>query len=264
MELSGQGRPPMNVFTFQDYRALLHDLMEERRHLDASLTLEQVASVAKVQKSYLSKVFHHRAHLSSDQIFLLSEFFRLNPVEGEYVVLLMEWERCEIPARRQYLESKLQKLKDPAAPAEDFSDLHFEIAFYSDYELVLLFNLLKMPKYQKDKGLLEHLFPDLAKKLQTLLELKLISIAKNGQIETKEIPRTITNATLFQNFAAQHIKEIAKAGEGVGAPFFIPSDPKSIALFTEKMAELLKQFEEKSAHGSRVELVQLSFGLKTT
>lgn len=102
----------MNVFSFQDYRELLRAAVKERKQFEPSFGFHALADAARIQRPYLSKVMKGTAQLSSDQMFLISSFLKLQTSEQEFVQLLLDHDRTALKERKNQLAEKIRAIAD--------------------------------------------------------------------------------------------------------------------------------------------------------
>ncbi len=100
------------VYNYLDYRKLIKDLCDDFKNNSAqSFKYADLAEFIGVQATYLSRVFNSEAHLNSDQLDRLCEFFILSAEESEYIFLLVEWEKSSYHSRKTKLKQKIENLK---------------------------------------------------------------------------------------------------------------------------------------------------------
>src|SRR5262245_46889647 len=110
----------MQLYSFQSYKLFLQSHLKARQALDAKFSFSWLADQAGVQRSYMSRVMKGQANLSSDQLYAAARALKLPPEERDYLLPLLEIDRCAVPERRQELEKtrdRLQQKKLSAAEA---------------------------------------------------------------------------------------------------------------------------------------------------
>jgi uncharacterized protein (TIGR02147 family) len=110
----------MNAHAFTDYRRFLRDLIEAKKRSDPQVTCGRLADRAGVQRTYLSRVLHGRGSLSGDQLYLIARELQVPEKEREYLQLLLETERCQVPERREKLLKRRDQARKEALRSEEF------------------------------------------------------------------------------------------------------------------------------------------------
>jgi len=103
----------MNLYLSRDYRQILRQLVEERRVHDPRFTFQSLATAARIQKSYMSKVVTGAAHLTIDQMFLVGRHLELTSEATRYLELLLERERTGVEARARDLDRQIETARAP-------------------------------------------------------------------------------------------------------------------------------------------------------
>lgn len=103
----------MNIYLSRNYRQILRQLIEERRVHDPRSSFQSLATAARIQKSYMSKVVTGKTHLTADQMFLITRFLELDLDAAKYLELLLERERTGVEGRKQELERQIEVARAP-------------------------------------------------------------------------------------------------------------------------------------------------------
>lgn len=98
-----------------NYRTIIREIVEARSAKKDGMSFTKLASVCRIQRSYLSQVINLKNHFSNDQLYSLCEALDLPKSQRDYLMLLSEYERCKNTERKQYLQQKIQKLKEAEA-----------------------------------------------------------------------------------------------------------------------------------------------------
>jgi len=102
----------MNVYTYQDYRRALADAFKQRKARDARVTLESFGNSIGVQKTFVSKVFNGRAHLSDDHLFMAIQYFGFNEEAAKYLRLLFDYTRSGLHVRKKELLREIRRIQE--------------------------------------------------------------------------------------------------------------------------------------------------------
>jgi len=143
----------MLIFQVTRYRKAVEGLIARAREQMPDFTQSALARAIAVQDAYLSNVLHGRAELNADQLFSLADFFKLGPVETDYLITLLEWERSTQPLRKSGLKARLDSIRAAqlstakylkAKPIDDDGAL---TAYYLDPFAVVVHVFLRLKKY---------------------------------------------------------------------------------------------------------------------
>lgn len=102
---------PSLVFEYDDYRACLRAFVERARDAGDEVSFASMAEAARVQRPYISNVLAGRATLNADQLYLIARALDLPHDATDYLLLLLEIDRCQIVGRRSELVQKAADLK---------------------------------------------------------------------------------------------------------------------------------------------------------
>ena len=142
------------LYDFSDYKAYLEKCVTELRGGPSRLTFAALAKQAKINRSYLSQVIKGDAHLSSDQLELITSALGLAEDDRDYLLLLLDIERTQIKERRARLESKAHELRREKLKSQSFLKTNdvaaassAEAAYYQDPYCSLTHMFLTIPTY---------------------------------------------------------------------------------------------------------------------
>jgi hypothetical protein len=108
------------------YKEVLRLSINEGRKRGLRKTFQAMANHCRIQKTYLSKVINHDAHLNADQLYLAMDYVGLNEEAQEFVLLLAELEKTQIPQRRAILEIQVKHRQDDKLKTEAHLDVRPE------------------------------------------------------------------------------------------------------------------------------------------
>jgi hypothetical protein len=102
------------VYEFLDYKSSVSAAMQTKKtQYGRSFTFEAMAKAARIQKTYLSRVFHDdKTHLTADQLFLCCRYLGMNDDETRYLILLLERERSDRSERKDFLEEEIRAVRE--------------------------------------------------------------------------------------------------------------------------------------------------------
>lgn len=147
----------MNIFPESSYQFILRKIVEERKLIDGAFNFQVMAEATRIPKSYISKVTTGKAHLNSDQLYLVCEFLGFSDLQTRFMMLLLEQERSTIKKRKEALKSDIQAIRDQAldsrehikAKPDSLSD-HALRDYYIDPLNQIVHICLSIARYQKD------------------------------------------------------------------------------------------------------------------
>ncbi len=174
-----------SVFEFQSYKEIMKAKFEERRG-----QLSRAAEALNCQVSFLSRVLKTEAHLTLDQAFMVSKFWKFNPEEQDYFQSLVEFERDAEPQYREHLKLRIDKQKQnneslqKRTRKENFPIAEQQAMYFSTWLWSAIHFLSAIPEYQSSKkmavrlGVSESIIIDNLKKLELF---KLVSSGSHNQ-----------------------------------------------------------------------------------
>jgi uncharacterized protein (TIGR02147 family) len=178
----------------QSYVELLRHSIERGKRLDSTMTAQRLAQAIGVQKSYISKVLGGGAQLNSDQLYLIGEFYQWSREQLDFALLLLEFERSGIQARKKELRLNIEKIQQQNSKIRgtiSAPSLASDPGLYQDYYLnpwVQIVHIgLSIARYSNDiNSLAEDLFlpsTTVQNAVRLLLKRNIIREQKGGGFE---------------------------------------------------------------------------------
>lgn len=87
-------------------------LLERARLRPGDWTLANLARAIGIQPSYLTNVLNGRADFNPDQLFSLARRLEASEEDIDYLILLLEIERCGLKERREKLQKRLADVRN--------------------------------------------------------------------------------------------------------------------------------------------------------
>lgn len=149
------------IYQYTDYREYLKDLTQALKERGDGFTLGNLAGACGIQNPYLSKVFRGDADLNADQLFLACEYLQLESEESQYLQLLLETCRAQVPRRKRQLMAQIESLQNQYRQTK--KHIRFEAPqiqnaareeYFLDPYLQLIYAALTIPKYQENLTLI--------------------------------------------------------------------------------------------------------------
>lgn len=273
----------MNLYSTDNYRKILSEIMDEKKFLDKSFSFQSMASYIRVQKPYLSKVMNSRADLSSDQLYMCCKYLGMIEEEINYMLLLLEHERCSYPERRKDLSAQIEKIQNAKRDSKnvlinkiktrdalDF-DESIHIEYYLDPTIQIVHMFLTIPRFRKNiDTIAEELF--LSKEhlndiLKKLVGMNIIEI-NEGKIEvlikSMHLPReskvVSAHQQMMKQYALYRINRISVDHKKTFSVTFSSNETarKKIEL---EFNTFLGKVREISMEGDKQDCYQLNFDL---
>ncbi|MGE0174964.1 MAG: TIGR02147 family protein [Oligoflexales bacterium] len=216
----------METFDYDSYQVYLKDRIEREKQLGSPINFSYLADSIKVQRSYLSHVLNGRAHLNADQLFEIAHALKLGQDEADYLLLLLEIERCSsnrrkvlLMQRRDGLRKSQMTSRKHMTPKSSRLDKEFLAEYYSNRLCSLVHMYLTIDEFRRDpQPLVKKLnisHHQLADVLKVLEKAKVIGIGANGEIQLKmdsvhldeSSPFRAAHATQFRLHALNQLQE---------------------------------------------------------
>jgi len=157
--------------------------------------LSRAAEYLKCQRSYLSRVIKDKHHLSPDQAYLLTKFFKFNNDERDYFTTLVEFERAGEPEYKNFLKQKVSDLKKKYDSIQERTQRqvhvtdNLQLQYFSNWIPCALQFLTMIPSYQNSAALAERLCLKkevVVQYLEQLEKMDLVSFKNNKWINKSD------------------------------------------------------------------------------
>jgi uncharacterized protein (TIGR02147 family) len=257
-----------HVFGYLDYRVGLREAL-----LDRGMSNSQLASSMRIQASYLSRVMQKQTHVSADQLFLGCQALQFNQEESDFILLLLDWARSDLPARREPLKKKILSIQESKRGTDHVLKAEFQnpatSSEFSDYYLDPLLSIvhacLSIPTYQfKPERLAASLrIPEVKLKdiLATLVRLGILTLEKNRYVVQKNHihldRKSVLNhayQTLFRHTALEHLRSVPDGSKFQFAVTFSADEASrqkihdEYNLFLKKIEPLVREAPSEGAY----------------
>mgnify|MGYP001590181871 CR=1 FL=1 len=268
-----------------DYRNYLNENLNARRTKGTRVTLAELAQAAGIQAPYLSKVLAKKAHLTQDQLYLISQALKLNTRDEKFVFLLLDYTRCDVMQRKEKLKQQIERYQqkyyystESQMPGQKIEDVEAAIGAQTQYYLdpipQLLYVALTIEKYQKKPELLatELGLPTtrITQALNVLESLDLarfsidphrkwISSSKNLHL-SKTSPLYKAQQNQFRVFSASRLQG-SNPSDTYCLQISFSADRKARLEIQKKFLEFLKEFDRLVDRAPSEEIYQMNFDL---
>jgi uncharacterized protein (TIGR02147 family) len=128
----------VRVFEFSNYREFLEKRLKDMPNKGYG-QMSELSRFIGVHTTLISQILKGHKDLTTDQAILACEFFGLNSLESEHLVLLVNLDRAGNPSAKRFYKSKIQKLKEQSQKISErvTSDVKLSeeqcAVFYSDW-----------------------------------------------------------------------------------------------------------------------------------
>jgi uncharacterized protein (TIGR02147 family) len=273
----------MNIYKKDDYRVILSEIITEKKFLDKKYSFQSMSNFIRVQKSYLSKVISGNADLNSDQLYMCCIFLELNNEETEYLLLLLEKEKCTFPERIKVLVKKIESIQDSKRDIKNILldkiksmdavtfDNSIHVEYYLDPIIQIVHMFLIIPRFNKNiNSIAEELF--LSKEhlndiLKKLVEMNIIEIHNdkvNVLIKSMHLPReskiVSSHQQLMKQYALHRLSRIPVEKKKTFSVTFTSNDIARKKIENEFNDFLLK-VRKISQEGDARDCYQMTFDL---
>lgn len=148
------------IYSFNSYRALLsHFLLGNKQRGQLSRAAEHL----NCQRSYLSRVIKGDAHLTLDQAYLLSQFWKFTNDERDYFSSLVEYDRAGVHEYKTFLKKRLDEMKKKHETIQERTQRqsyvvdNMQINYFSSWISCALQFLTMIPQFQNVEALADRL-----------------------------------------------------------------------------------------------------------
>lgn len=261
-----------------DYRSVLEEFINFQKKMNASLTLAKLAQSVQIQPSYLTNVLKKRADLNSDQLYYLAQKLACSKEETDYLLLLLEYTKTQIPSRKNELKERIDNIKNEKLSAKNVLQsetlaLNNEQVneFYLDplNDLVHLYcSLDKIDISAESLSTKFSISITKAKKILSLLEKLNLITYKNGKWVVSKITKHLPKESpLCKPFHTQHrllaLEKLQKTDEEEYYSFSasISADAATKEAIKIEFLNFLKTIQQTTEKAPSKELFQLNFDL---
>lgn len=135
----------MSPYVHEDYRDWLRAFFAQKKA--RSGLKSQLAQSLGIKTSYLSQVLSNSAHFTAEQALIAGRFFGFTEDETEYFVCCVQKERTQDESLRQFLSSRIQKMRsaDSRTTREQLTSLELQL-FSQSLPMQAIYEFLKIHK----------------------------------------------------------------------------------------------------------------------
>jgi uncharacterized protein (TIGR02147 family) len=263
-----------------DYREIIRTLVDEHRRTDQKFNFSVLAKALGVQKTFLSMVMNSNSQLSTDQLFSLSEYFRLSKQEHDYLILLLEYEKTGLAKRKKFIRNRIAAIQlEQRSPRKALGHEFVETGdnptadYYLDPFMTIVHQCLALAEFGGDPNKVAQGLgiPDrsIKKIVRTLESLKLIAPARppGTYSVTKEhvwlAPESPLNSAYYSLFRQVSAYQLAKTPRDQRSVFSVTftADDKARGLIHEAFLKFLREMESIVKAAESKEVYQINFDL---
>ncbi len=184
----------VDLFDFPSYRPYLIEKTKEITGRERG-TRMRMAAILGCQTAYISRILAGQANLSLEQGLLLSSFFKLDALEQDYFLLLIQVERAGSASLTTYYKEKLDELRVRqlelrvrSHPQKELSDQD-KMKYYSSWFYSAIHILSASPDVKSPlqfSRYLELSIETVQRALKFLVQIGLVIEQKNGYVYNGE------------------------------------------------------------------------------
>jgi hypothetical protein len=251
----------VDVYSGEDYKALLRQRVKELGKLRPGFTLKRLAARIPVQYTFLSRSLNDgKTHLNDDHFYSACRVLEFFPEEIDYLSLLRAHALAQDPARKAYLRDRLNRIRRSqkiSASVQDFrgSELMHEMGYLFDPLCVLVHVSLYIPEYLANPRALCSVLGIEPKRLQEILgklqQLSFIECSETGKVERvlqgrihygTDHPLMRAHQNLLRGMSAQ---QLVRVPEEKKKSFMVTfsADEESFRKISARFDDFLKEIE---------------------
>lgn len=263
----------------EDYRQILDQEVQKRKGLGSPITFSRLAEDTGIQNTYLSKVVNSRAHFNADQLYLIANALDFAEEEIEYLLLLLDWERCEVPSRKEKLRKEIDRIQNSKRKTENriesktVAELQTDhLEYYLDPYMQVVHVVLELPsvdgRAEKICELLGLGGAHVSRLLLTLEKLGYIKTDKDGRFVVtkkhfhlpKESSVCFAHQALLKMRSLDHMQKLDPDDrESVSITF--SCDQETLKKVHENFLQFLKQCQDLVIPAKCENAYQMNFDL---
>lgn len=257
---------------------MIEKSVKMRKKIDPKFTFRRLAEKTGIQNTYLTNVIKGRSELNSDQIYLISRELNFNTEEQDYMFLLLEYSRCYVQERKEFLLQKIQNkqaehldtskhLDAPPATAE----YDYAAEYFLDPLCCIIHLFFEIPKYAQNPNLIQRQLgiPKLKfdEVIELLIEMKALEFSK-GQFKYKEHNYHLnknshlnqTAQILMKIKSIEQIEKLGAKNANIFSATFSASDTVKNQV-SDEFLKFLKKTEKLVKESKSEKVYQLNFDL---
>lgn len=273
----------MNIYSSDDYRAILSQVVDERKKLGIPITYAAMAENIRVQKPYVSKVLSGLADFNNDQLYMACQYLDFRPEEIQYMLKLLDYEKCWYPERKELLEKEIEEIRrqkrDTGKVIEksvrQMDALEFDRSEFADYylnpDIQLIHMYLCIEKYRKNP---EHIkaFLDISDsrfetailKLEAMGLLEIVDNKVNILVNSLHLPKDssllMPHQILMKQKSLAHLNNLSSDQKKLFSVTF-SSNEKARTKIEEAFNEFIGKVRTISMNEGKDDCYQLNFEL---
>lgn len=202
----------MNILEHTSYKNLIKEKMVLLKQINSKYTFDALAKSMNVHKPYLSRVLNQKGDFNSDQLFLCTNYLKLNELEKKFLFLLFEENNCYIPERKSQLQNEIEKVRKKSLKSEalynndstDTTVTQKTSEYYLDPYFALIHMFLLTSKFNENPSLIAGRLGLSIEKINEYIEalhhMKIIEKKQNKITVLKEFLHLPESSSLIMAF----------------------------------------------------------------
>jgi uncharacterized protein (TIGR02147 family) len=111
LTFSNMKKETLSIVEYEDYREFIRDHYLYSKSLNSKISLEYIAKRISITKGFLNLVMKKKRHLSVDSIFKVTNFFKLNQLEFQFLFFQILFHTTKEKEAKTYFQSIVKSYK---------------------------------------------------------------------------------------------------------------------------------------------------------
>lgn len=267
----------ISLFSSTEYRRAVEAAVERVR-FHKPLSYAQLSKQSGVQATYFSNVLKGRASFSSDQLYRVARALEVSETELEFLLLLLEWDRCSVKDRKRELTRRIEAMREDnlttarhlaakkVAP-EDASASEY----YFDAMTKVVHVYLGVERYAREPKLIAEALKIpveyLGRLLETLVRLGYVERKGSGYVVRlkhrhlpDDSPLCLPHQTLMRTRSLEQFQRLPR-GKRYGVSVTFSATPETKARIQAEFLDFLKKAESLVGASRETHVFQMNFDL---
>ena len=262
-----------NIYNFSDYREFLKDRYRQLKESDPVFSFRHFSKQAGFgSPNYLKLVMDGKRNLSFEAIGKFAKGIRLDNHEGEFFRYMVEFNQCDIPAKKQVFEAKLMYLRELFKVKSMIPELY---DYYHDWYHSAIREVVNKARIKNDPDTIgQSLVPSISREqamesVSLLTKLKFVTVTNDGWIEACETGTVDTKSIeLAQKIHYEQMAELAAQSLYTQGPetqdygaITLSLPPDKVVELKEKLHQIIAAVAGNHSHNPNDAVYQLNIQL---
>jgi uncharacterized protein (TIGR02147 family) len=240
---------PSNIYNFSDYRDFLKDRYRQLKAADPLFSFRFFSKQAGFgSPNYLKLVMDGKRNLSAEAIGKFAKGLRLDGHETEFFRYMVEYNQCDVPAKKKVYEAKLLYLRELFKVKTLIPELY---DYYHEWYHAAIREVIKKGEVKNDPAAIgQNLVPAISEEearnsIELLARLNFITKTGDGMLVSKETPEIdATSAAMAQKIYYEQMAELAAQSLYTQGPETQDFESITLSLPHDKVGELRAKIQQ--------------------